>query len=221
MSTWSWIARGREKTIILESLQHLRIIREVALDLLNMLNNIIVGDYPKALENQIKLEKDEKKADEIKRKIIVDLTKSTIHPMDREDLLKVVFTSDDIAAFLKASSHKLRIMLELKLEARIEVLREFVRIVELILKSIEHLASSLEHLPKDLAKTLDFTNKVEEIEENIDDMKIRILENILTQCPNMSNVCLLTKEILDDLEMASDKCEDVADAIRAIVAAFS
>lgn len=220
-STWRWIARDREKIIILESLQHLKVINDVALDLINMFKNVIVGDYVKALENQLKLEKNEKTADDIKRKIIVDLTKSTIHPMDREDLLKIVFTSDDIAAYLKASSHKLRIMLELKLEVKKEVFNEFVKIVELISKSIEHLTSSLENLPKDSAKSLEYTNKVEEIEENIDDVKIKILEGILSECSIMSNVCLLTKEILDDLEMASDKCEDVADAVRAIVAAYS
>ncbi|MEM1918912.1 MAG: DUF47 family protein [Desulfurococcaceae archaeon] len=221
MATWFWLAKSREKRVIHDSIRHLTKIREVAEDLNNMINNIYVNDKLKAIDFYNKLDKDEKDADEIKRNIIKELSTSTLHPMDREDLLKLIFTSDDIAAFLKACSHKLKILLDIQIKIDKEIINRISEVELMIIKQIELLIDSLENLYRDISTTLTYTNLVEEIEEKIDMLKMELQEAIYSKCETITIRCLLLKEAIEDIEMASDKCEDVADIIRMIATTYS
>lgn len=58
----------------------------------------------------------------------------------------------------------------------------------------------------------------ERIEEFVDDVRVETLREILNICNEVKiSTCLILKEIIDSIENAADKCEDVADIIRSIV----
>ncbi|MEM4601170.1 MAG: DUF47 family protein, partial [Sulfolobales archaeon] len=63
----------------------------------------------------------------------------------------------------------------------------------------------------------ELANKVESLEEEVDDIRHEVFREVLKFCDSSrSSKCMLTKEIMDSIENAADRCEDVADVLRSI-----
>ncbi len=222
VSTWSWISGKREREVLLRSIEHLNKVLETAKHLNTMLDYIYGNKLTDAVKEFKVINKAEEAADEIKRKIIDDLSRGVFHPLDREELLRLVLSSDDIAAYIKASAKKLIILIELGYRFDSEIIAKFKTISENLVKAVELVIEAVKTLTKSVEKSIMYTHMIEEIEEKIDDLKIEALKLILRTCGReFDGYCMLLKEALDDLEMASDWCEDTGDIIRSIAISHS
>ncbi len=217
VSTWFWIAGKREREVLLKSIEHLSKIRDVTLHFNNMLDKIKENDLSKVRGEFNYVDNIEKEADTVKRKLIEDLSKGSFHPIDREDLMRLILSSDDIAAYVKASARKLLLLLDMNYRIPGELLQHMKNMAENVLKAVEILIDAVKELTKSIEKAITLSHLVEEIEEKIDDMRIDTLKTLfMIYGREFRAECMLLKEIIDDLEMASDKCEDVSDIIRTI-----
>lgn len=222
MSTWFWIAGKREREVLLRSINHLTRVREVVYHLKLMLEALSREKYDEARREFNTVDTVEKEADSIKRRIIDELSKGTFHPLDREDLLRLVLASDDIAAYAKAAARKLQLLVDLGHKLPVELLDDMRSMAEQIDKAVNILIDSVRELTKSIEKAITLSHMVEEIEERIDDMRIDTFKKLFKICGEKYNgMCALLKEIIDDLEMASDKCEDVGDIVRSIAVSHS
>lgn len=222
MSTWTWISGKREREVLLHSIEHLNKINEIATHMKNMINYIKRKEYEKATVEYKAIFQLEREADDIKRKLIDELSKGVFHPLDREDLLRLVLTSDDIASYIKASGKRLEIIIENKYDVPTEYLDYFDFTISEIIRAIMYIIESIKTLPSSISKALEYTHKVEEIEEKIDEYRYEVLKKIAVKHSTGINIYhVLLKEALDDLEMASDKCEDTCDIIRTIAISHS
>lgn len=89
--------------------------------------------------------------------------------------------------------------------------------VEHSVKAVDTLRDAVKLLTSDPRKALQLIYIVEEIEEKVDDIRLNALEYMYRVCSrDFQVVCLLYKEIIDDIEIITDKCEDTADTIRSI-----
>ncbi len=124
-------------------------------------------------------------------------------------------TTDDIAAYAKAASRRLLLVLDNKLGQEIvEKLLEMASKLYEATKLLKEAANQLLHNPKDALKIAD---KIERLEEEIDDIRMEALSKVLSFCDKTKpSLCLISKELVDSLENASDRCEDTADVIRSI-----
>lgn len=218
MSSYQWFSSKIQREVISLSIEHLNKVFESAKHLYRMLQFIRENNYDNALKEYSIVRKFEEEADSIKRKIIDELSKGIFHPLDREDLSRLVLISDDIADYIKASGRKLAILLESNYEFNNEIVSLLILVVEKLLESIKILINAVETLSESLEKTIEYTHKIEEIEEEIDDIRDEALKKILLICEEkLTAHCILLKEALDDLEMASDRCEDTGDTLRTIV----
>lgn len=217
MSTWAWISGKRERDVLLKSIEHLKKIYETIDHFSRSLDSLLKRDE-NGYRNSFKLvDSSEEEADEIKKKIIQELSRGYFHPLDREDLLRLILSSDDIAAYVKAAARKFLILLDIKYTIPNEILVEEKNITANLLKSVDYLIKSVEALTRSLEESISYTNLVEEIEEKIDDLRIQTLEALSKACRERYGFeCALLKETIDDLEMASDKCEETGDIIRSI-----
>ncbi len=78
-------------------------------------------------------------------------------------------------------------------------------------------STTITRLAKDPRRALEVANSVERIEEEVDEIRMKALEKVLEWCDRAKvSSCIICKEVVDSLENASDKCEDVADVIRGI-----
>ena len=160
----------------------------------------------------------EREADNEKEKIIIEVSKGPFHPIDREDIMRLVLTMDDIAANIKSASRK---MLYSNPESvPTDVRNEFLKLGDMIIEIVSRLETALDALIKGSRDTLKLADSVEREEEEIDDFRVELIAKILKwgdETGKLSSLLML-KEAVENLENASDKAEDVADIIRGIIA---
>ena len=174
-----------------------------------------LDDMKKLYENIFDMERE---ADNEKEKIIIEVSKGPFHPIDREDIMRLVLTMDDIAANIKSASRK---MLYSNPESvPTDVKNEFLKLGDMIIEIVSRLETALDALIKGSKDTLKLADSVEREEEEIDDFRVELIAKILKwgdETGKLSSLLML-KEAVENLENASDKAEDVADIIRGIIA---
>jgi len=160
----------------------------------------------------------ERKADGEKEKIISEVSKGPFHPMDREDLMRLVLTMDDIAANLKSAARKL--LYSDPKEVPENVKTDLLKLSDMTIDIVQKLEKALDALIQGSKETLKFADSVERMEEEIDDFRSALIAKILKWGDESRKISdlLMLKEAVENVENASDRAEDVADVIRGIVA---
>jgi len=104
-----WIGKERERQILKQLLErHLSQIVALAAMLKDFVQAFL-SNNPEDMEKAFKeIFRIEREADDEKESIIMQLSKGPFHPLDREDIMRLVLTMDDIADNIKASSRKLQ-----------------------------------------------------------------------------------------------------------------
>jgi len=174
-------------------------------------------DRKKAAESFKKVFEKEREADEIKRKIVEELSKGLIHPINREEVIRLVLTADDIATNAKAAVRRLKLISRAKISSELKTgLKE---ISDFLLQISELTRSAYFALLHNPHGAIELANEVERIEEKIDDFRIdEILPNMVSWSNKSSpGDAMMIKDAIDNMEKIADRCEDVVDVIRGII----
>lgn len=151
----------------------------------------------------------EHKCDSLTHEIIQRLNRTFVTPLDREDIYALARSLDDVMDAIDASATLVRLY---RLDRIRDGARELARIITASVKEIHPALAALEQ-----GKGL-ITNAVE----------INRLENEADRVHQQSVSCLFDterdpiavmkwKETLDFLEMATDRCEDVANVLEGVM----
>jgi predicted phosphate transport protein (TIGR00153 family) len=214
MGFWEWLASRREKEVLKLYDQHIDEITKVTNSVNNLLTAFREGDKS-LMENEWRIVfESERKADDIKRRIIRELSEEFVHPIDREELIRLILATDDIATFAKEAS---RMALLYNGKPPLDVAQVLLDIITRINESVMLIREAVSYLSIDKKKALEISDKIERLEEEVDDLRLKGLSIILARC-NETGIpnCLLLKDILEYLENSADKTEDVADELRSI-----
>ena len=160
----------------------------------------------------------ERKADNEKEKIISEVSRGPFHPMDRDDLIRLVLTMDDIAANIKAASRKLLYLDPVEIPESVK--KGLIEMGDAVLDIVLKLKDALNALIQGSKETLKRADLVERKEEEIDEFRSELIMSILKWGDEAGKISslLMLKEAVENLENASDRAEDVADVIRGIFA---
>ncbi|MEM2103710.1 MAG: DUF47 family protein [Candidatus Bathyarchaeia archaeon] len=213
-----WIGRGREREILKRTERHLSKIVELSKKLKDFVNAFL-SDSRENMEKTFKeIFRLEREADDEKEAIIVELSKGPFHPMDREDIIRLVLTMDDIAANLKAASAKLLYVDPVNVPG--DVKEDVAKLVNMVYDIVTCLENALKGLIEGSKEILKLAENVERKEEAIDEFRVTLIAKVLQWGEKSKSIStlLMLKESIENLEEASDKAEDVADIIRGIVA---
>ncbi len=217
MSSWSWLAGRRLKEIVNKSFKHLELVNNVVSLLDEIIDDLIKGNVEEGLKKFDDLNKMEEKADVVKREIFVELRSGYIHPLDREDLLRLILTADDIAAYAKAAARRIVIIHKLGYKMPEELLKIFKQMTDKIVDAARLVIGAVNMIGQDPSKALSITHEIEDIEEAVDDLRMEAYKFLYRMCKDKMGIeCILYKEVIDDIENTSDRCEDTADVIRMI-----
>ncbi|MEM0003860.1 MAG: DUF47 family protein [Desulfurococcaceae archaeon] len=216
MSTWSWISRTRERKALELYIEHVSKIVSVVNHALQAIKAYREGNWEKFSEEWRRVFDEEREADELKRKILAELAEGVFHPIDREEVVRLTITSDDIASFAKAWCRRMSFIRENGLPlALVDKLIEMASNVHESTRII--LEASRELLTGHRGRVLELANKIESHEEKVDDLHVEALQEVLAYCDSArTSNCILAKEITDTIENAADKCEEVGDVLRSI-----
>lgn len=212
-----WFGREKERKALKLCQEHLNKIKEVVIESRDFIHALLKGD-----ENNVKIHAQnifikEREGDDIKKNIVAELAKGIFHPINREDIIKLLTTADDAASFAKAAIGRLKYVpykeigepLSSDLKKQSEIL---VEMSTLTIDAFNKLFINPE-------ETLKIADKVERLEEEIDDLRresiIPALMNMLDD-PYKFKYAFLLKDIFEFLENIADRYEDVIDLIRSI-----
>lgn len=213
---YPWVGRRRERAVLKICERHLDKVLEAVDALKELIYAFVGGDEEKVREVYDKLFALEREADDIKEEIIMELSRGPFHPIDREDILRLVVTSDDIAAHAKAAGRKLTFLKTNNIPADIK--DGMKRIVDLAVECVLRLKVAFDRLVSSPKDAIAEAEKVERVEEEVDEVRADLIEKVLTWGDEVKLVSrwLLVKEVIEDIETLTDKAEDTADVVRSL-----
>jgi len=212
----TWLSRNKEKQVLRLCEQHFDKILETVRGMKRVVDAFCTDEYT-AVETYYKTTFDaEREADDIKHRVLRDVSSGPIHPIDREEVVRLVLTCDDIAENAKSAAGKLRLASSGMLtdEFRVYLQGMADRCVEIV----EHVGEALHELSKNLKVAIDTANQVEILEENIDEYHLGLLKLLMNCDGHMQKFgqWILLLNAIENMEEVADRSEDVGDVIRSI-----
>lgn len=150
--------------------------------------------------------------DEITHEIIDLLHQTFLTPFDRGDMYQLAAKLDDIMDIVYYTGNRLTRYNIL------EIPKEIPYLANLVLQSTENLSKALTGLRnmKNSDLVLHHCTEVNRLEKEADEQVDLVIEDIFHDSQDALKVIKI-KEIVEHLEAATDRCEDVADIIEGII----
>jgi predicted phosphate transport protein (TIGR00153 family) len=180
---------------------------EGARALSDLLHNYDYDQMPAAVA---KIAAIEHRGDEMTHRILIKLNQTFITPFDREDIHLLASSLDDVLDFIFAASQRLLTYKITHPSPSAKVL------AAIILKQAEELGKAVALLDKDDSHLLDHCVEVNRLENEADKVSREAIGRLFDG--ELDPITLIKlKELLEVLEEASDKAEDVADVLETVV----
>jgi len=218
----TWMGEAREKKILDICDEHIkRVVKTVAG--MNKAVQAFCDINMKKMEEGFKEAfRSERDADVIKRSILEELSKGIFHPINRDEIIRLTMTADEIAANAKAAARKLKYIDVKKLPTDLKAtMRTYgTAVLEISIRTHETFVA----LEKDPKSAIALAQEVEKLEEKIDDLRSeQLTPGLFKWYKKVKDIgqSLLLKEITENMETIADLCEDVSDIIRSIAISYS
>ena len=171
-------------------------------------------DARAALTKQIKAY--EHKNDNLSHQVFIELGKNFITPFDREDVHSLTSALDDVSDYIDVTAKKI-IMFKIKTLG--SEIGKLAGINEKAILSLKAAVYGLRDL-KQITQINEACIAINGFENQADDVFETALTQLLDNATDPIAVIKM-KEILQSLEIVSDKCEDAADVISSILVKYA
>lgn len=158
----------------------------------------------------------EHKNDSLTHQIFYELSRNFITPFDREDIHQLASALDDVADYIDGSAKKIMIY-------NIgEVDKDIHKLADINSEAIKEMKSAVYGLRnlKKVSEIKEACIRINGLENRADDIfeygLVAVLEN-----EKDAAIIIKKKDILQSMELVSDKCEDVADVISSIIVKYA
>jgi hypothetical protein len=155
----------------------------------------------------------EHEADEVVHSTFEHLHKTFVTPLDRVDIRKLLSRLDDILDLSEAAASRIDLYLPREIQP------EAVELAEVLVKcavQVREMVGLLRHLKKHSARILELSVEVNRLENEADHIRRACLARIFRAAGDPLEV-MKWKDILEHIEAATDRAEDVADIVEGIV----
>ncbi len=215
-SLLDWFKTRREVTIIKETREHAKKVYDCTNELNELIILILKKGKLQEIEGKIRRINDiEHECDDIRRKVMLDLTKGELVPSVREDLAHLIKRLDAIANNANAAAKRLGI---LDLEIFSPISEELKKMSETSLKCIGILHKTIDsQLGHPVSEIYDSINEINRLEHEIDVLNFEIKRKLANIRPDYSPYkAMLLFKVIDLLESISDFAEETGDFIKII-----
>lgn len=164
----------------------------------------------------LSLEQYEHINDHLTHNVFIELSKNFITPFDREDIHNLAKVMDDVADYMHSSSKRI-VLYNLT-----EIDDFMIGFCNLMLESIEMLAKAVNELRsmKNLRNVAEACVAINSLEGKADDLYDEAISSLFDKDYDTLTVVKL-KDIYEEMEIVTDKCEDSADVIESIIIKYS
>lgn len=154
----------------------------------------------------LKIKPLENRCDEISDKVVKRLNKTYITPFDREDIFSLIKKLDDISDILFG------VVVRIETFAITSKIKHADKLSSIVLQQIKELGTAINDLK---VKSVNECKAVKDLETEADKIYQQAMKELFSQEKDAITL-IKTKEILDLLEDASDKCQSAANVILTI-----
>ncbi|HLD35621.1 MAG TPA: DUF47 family protein [Planctomycetota bacterium] len=186
-----------------------------AADTANVLHDYLCR-FPASIQEDVRKIKDlEHKGDLITHETIEMLNKTFVTPIDREDIYHLITKMDDIVDLMDGAASRLALY-------KIDVITpEAIALADVLKKATEILQHSIHDLRniKNHRELITHCVQIHTYENEGDQLMHQAMANLFET--NDAIKVIKWKEIYQDLETATDRCEDVANIIEGIALKYS
>lgn len=208
-----WLGMAEELSILQDAQKHVEETYRTVTYFTEAIKAFTQGDTQAKVAAIEKVRESEHKADELRSKMVNELSEGLLMPPDREDLMLFARTLDNIADWTNGAARILG-FIEQKLPENI--LKNILSATDLIFASVSKLKEAIESLTKnDLKKALKDCEEIDRFEHEADDQKKCLIESIIHAKLEPTSL-LLTYQLAEYLEGVTDKIEDAADLIKVL-----
>lgn len=174
-------------------------------------------DHTEAVELYKKVKDQERRGDKLQAKIFEELNNTFITPFDREDINALSNTMDDVTDHINSCAKRIMLYSPKSMPESARLLAQLVReSAECLTKAIDE----LDVLKKTPATVTEYCAKLHEIESKADDVYEHFLIDLFENEKDAIEVIKL-KDILHELEKATDTQEAVGKIIKTIIIKYS
>ncbi len=174
----------------------------------SLLEEMLAPDRP-VWDKADEIKQVEDKCDSMTHAIIQRLYRTFVTPLDREDIFELARSLDDVVDAIDATAALVRLY-------QIEVVRPDARILaRIIMRSADQIVTALEALEKKVGVRTP-TVEINRLENEADRAHQAAVRRLFEE--ERDPIAIIKwKEILDFLEEATDRCEDVANVMEGVV----
>ena len=167
-------------------------------------------DFTNVAQKRDKIKEIEHKGDDLVHTIAEELNKTFVTPIDHDDMSKLASRMDDILDYVEAAAHR---MWAYQVKT---MTPEMIKLTECVLSSVKEVNCAVKDLKnfKHKNEILQHCIEINRWENVGDDITHEAVAKLFKGNDVVELIKL--KEIYEHLEMATDKCEDVADVIKDI-----
>jgi len=163
-----------------------------------------------------KLEDFEHRNDENTHEVFVQLGQNFITPLDREDIHYLATALDDIADYMWGAAKRI---VNYQINDQFQALPAYAEIISKSVHAINKAIFALREM-KDLQAITDTCVLINSLENAADDLMDATLLKLFAA--NVSPVELIKqKDIIQMLEIVTDKCEDAANVVESIIIKYA
>ncbi len=198
----------REEKFFLFFQQSASNIKETATKLLDLMEN-----YENIPSKVAEIKRLEEVGDTVIHTIMTSLHKTFVTPLDREDIAALGERMDDIVDSIEEAA---RIMVEYRIEESTEEAKELARILLRCAETLEQAIGLLHCKGSKLEAILPLAADINTLENEADQVVSRAMATLFNGSLDAIYV-LKWKEVYDQLEKATDFCEDAANMLEGIV----
>lgn len=158
------------------------------------------------------IEELEHRGDEITHQIYLELSKTFITPFDREDIHTLATALDDVADYIHGSSNRILLY---NVNESTEPIKKLAELVGQACVDVDKAIKELKNL-KNIRLIADSCVRINSIENQADYVFDKAIGDLFDY-EDDAKVIMKYKEVLNGLETATDRCEDVANVLETIL----
>jgi predicted phosphate transport protein (TIGR00153 family) len=158
----------------------------------------------------------EHEGDAITHQIVAELHRTFVTPFDREDIVLLAESLDDITDFIHSAADA---MLLYKVKSPTDKARELVDVLVQAVKEVEKGVSEI-HGRIDRGKLLKLCVEINRLENVGDSVYRSALAELFANSADFAYL-IKWREIYEDIETAIDRCEDVANTLEGIALKYA
>ena len=150
--------------------------------------------------------------DDLTHQIFTELSTNFITPFDREDISYLASSLDDIVDYIHGSAKRFETY---KVGEPSQAMKKLSEIIEHSAKEIHVAVSNMKDM-SNIVRVREAIVRINSLENHADDVFDTAIADLFDNEKDAIKIIKL-KEILSNMETATDKCEDVANVIETII----